>query len=143
MGRLPAAMPRMFSAVGKLRRSDCPPAIRSQAGGLLLTLAAVECHASLGGLAAAPRALLRHLVIITARLAVPTWLETSAGNTAACTAVRGSWQLPPLPEPDPVLARVLADRFGLPPADGGSLNRTNLRWRLTLPLWCRAQTGAW
>jgi hypothetical protein len=133
----------MISAAGQLRRCDCPPAIRSQAGDLLLTLAAVECHASLGGLAAAPRALLRDLVIITARLAGPTCLETSAGNTAAFTAVQGSWQLPPLPEPDRVLARVLADRSGLPPADGGSLYRTNVRWRLTPPLWCRAQTGAW
>jgi hypothetical protein len=28
--------------------------------------------------------------------------------------VQGTWQLPPLPELDQILTRVLADRFGLP-----------------------------
>ena len=113
MGRLPA-MPSMITAVDQLRRSGCPPAIRRQAGDLLLTLAAVECHASLGGPAPAPPALLRDLVIITARLAGPTWLEANADGMAAFTAVQGTWRLPPLPELDQILARVLSDRFGLP-----------------------------
>jgi hypothetical protein len=114
VGRLRAAMPSTISAADQLRRSDCPPAIRCQAGDLLLTLAAVECHASLGGPAAAPPALLRDLVIITARLAGYAWLEANADDTAAFTAVQRSWLLPPLPELDQILARVLSDRFGLP-----------------------------
>jgi len=114
MGRLPVAMPGMISAADQLRRSGCPPAIRSQAGDLLLTLAAVECHASLSGPAAAPPTLLRDLVIITGRLAGQAWLEANAGSAAAFTAVQGSWRLPPPPELDQILARVLSDRFGLP-----------------------------
>ena len=114
MGRLPAAMPGTISAADQLRRSGCPADIRRQAGDLLLTLAAVECHASLGGPAAAPPALLRDLVIMTARLAGPAWLEANAEGTAVFTAVQGSWRLPPLAELDQILARVLSDRFGLP-----------------------------
>ena len=108
------AMPGMISAADQLLRSGCPPAIRRQTGDLLLTLAAVECHASLGGPAAAPPALLRDLVIITARLAGHAWLEANPDSTAAFTAVQGSWRLPPLPELDQILARVLSYRFGLP-----------------------------
>ena len=69
VGRLPVAMPGTISAAGQLRRSGCPPAIRRQVGDLLLTLATVECYASLGRPVPAPPALLRDLVIITARLA--------------------------------------------------------------------------
>ena len=61
----------------------------------------------------APPALLRDLVIITTRLAGHAWLEANADSTAALAAVRGSWRLPPLPELDQILARVLWDRFGL------------------------------
>jgi len=107
-------MPSMLSTADQLRRSGCPSAIRRQAGDLLLTLAAVECHASLGGPVPAPPALLRDLVIITARLAGRTWLEANAEGTAAFAAVQGTWELPPLPELDQILARVLSDRFGLP-----------------------------
>lgn len=114
MGRLPGAMPGMISAVDRLRRSDCPPAIRCQAGDLMLTLAAVKYHASLGGPAPAPSALLRDLAIITARLAGPAWLEANAASTAAFTAAQASWQWPSLPELDQILARVLSQRFGLP-----------------------------
>ena len=114
MGRLPAAMPGTIRAADQLRRSDCSPAICRQVGDLLLTLAAVECHASLGRPASAPSALLRDLVIITARLAGHTWLEANAEGTAAFTAVQASWRLPPLAELDQILARVLSDRFGLP-----------------------------
>jgi hypothetical protein len=114
VGRLPVAMPGMISAADQLRRSGWPPAIRCLAGDLLLTLAAVECHASLGGPAAAPPALLRDLVIITARLARHAWPEGNADSSAAFTAVQGSWRLPPLPELDQILAGVLSDRFGLP-----------------------------
>ena len=114
MGRLPAAMPSTISAADQLRRSGCPSAIRCQAGDLLLTLAAVECHASLGGPISAPSALLRDLVIITARLIGPTWLEANADSTAAFTAVQATWRLPPLPELDQIIAWVLSDRFGLP-----------------------------
>jgi hypothetical protein len=83
-------------------------------GDLLLTLAAVECHASVGGAAAVPPALLRDLVIITASLAGRAWLDANAGSTAAFTALQATWQPPPLPELDQVLAGVLPDRFGLP-----------------------------
>ena len=114
MGRLPVAMPGTISAADQLRRSGCPPAIRRQAGDLLLTLAAVECHASLGGPVPAPPALLRDLVILTARLAGPAWLQANADRMAAFTAVQASWRLPPLPDLDQILARVLSDRFGLP-----------------------------
>ena len=114
MGRLTAAMPGTISAADQLRRSGCSSAIRRQAGDLLLTLAAVECHASLGRPAPAPHALLRDLIIITGRLAGPAWLEANVDSMVAFTAVQGTWQLPPLPELDQILTRVLADRFGLP-----------------------------
>ena len=114
MGRLGAAMPSTISAADQLRRCDCSPAVRRQVGDLLLTLAAVECHASLGGPAPAPHALLRDLVIMTARLAGHTWLEANAEGAAAFTAVQRTWRLPPLPELDQILAHVLSDRFGLP-----------------------------
>jgi hypothetical protein len=114
VGRLPAAMPSTISAADYLCRSARPPDARRQAGDLLLTLAAVECHASVGGPAAVPPALLRDLVIITARLAGREWLDANPGSTAAFTAVQASWQPPPLPELDQILARVLADRFALP-----------------------------
>jgi len=108
-------MPGTISVADYLCRPDCPLQARRQAGDLLLTLAAVECHASVGGPAAVPPALLRDLVIITARLAGRAWLDAHAGSTAAFTAVQASSQPPPLPELDQILARVLSDRFGLPP----------------------------
>ena len=114
MGRLTAAMPGTIGAADHLRRSACPPAARRQVSDLLLTLAAVECHASLGGPAPVPPALLRDLVIITARLAGRTWLEGNPGSTAAFTALQFTWPPPPLPELDQILSRVLSDRFGLP-----------------------------
>jgi len=107
-------MPGTISVADYLCRSACPPAARRHAGDLLLTVAAVECHASVGGPAAVPLALLRDLVIITARLAGRAWLDAHAGSTAAFTALQASWQPPPLPELDQILARVLSDRFGLP-----------------------------
>jgi len=111
--RLPAAMPSTISAADQLRRSARPPDAR-QAGDLLLTLAAVECHASVSGPAQVPPALLRDLVIITARLAGRAWLEADADSAAAFTALQATWQPPPLPELDQILARVLSDRFRLP-----------------------------
>jgi hypothetical protein len=124
--RGPAAMPRTTSAADQLLRSACPPGTRRQAGDLMMTLAAVECHAGPGGPAVMVPALLRDLVIITARLAGRTWLEASADRTAAFTALQATPLPPPLAELDQILARVLADRFGLPPPGGSSLNRTNL-----------------
>ena len=112
MRRLPAAMPSTISAADQLRRSARPPDAR-QAGDLLLTLAAVECHASVSGPAQVPPALLRDLVIITARLAGRAWLAANADSTAVFTALYATLQPPPLPELDQILARVLADRFGL------------------------------
>jgi hypothetical protein len=114
VGRLRAAMPSTMSAADHLRRSACPPDARRQAGDLLLTLAAVECHAATGGPAMVPLALVRDLVIITARLAGRTWLDANADSTASFTVLQATWQPPPLPELDQLLARVLSDRFGLP-----------------------------
>ena len=114
MGQLPAAMPGTISAAGQLLRSARPPDARRQAGDLLLTLAAVECHASVSGPASVPSALLRDLVIITARLAGRAWLEIGTDSATAFTALQATWQPPPLPELDQVLARVLSDRFHLP-----------------------------
>jgi hypothetical protein len=112
--RLPAAMPKTISAVDQLLRSACPPDTRRQTGDLMMTLAAMECHASLGGSAVMLPALLRDLVIITAKLAGRTWLEANADLTAAFTALQVTLEPPPLPELDQILARVLADRFHLP-----------------------------
>jgi hypothetical protein len=82
-----------------------------------MALAAVECHVSAGGPGRVPPALLRDLVIITAGLAGCTWLEAKADSVAAFTELRATWQPPPLPELDHILARVLSGRFGLlPPA---------------------------
>ena len=107
-------MPKTISAADQLRRSACRADARRQAGDLLLTLAAVECHASAGGSALMLPALLRDLVIITARLAGRTWLEAHPDSIAAFTALQATVQPPPLPELDQILARVLSDRFGLP-----------------------------
>ena len=114
MGRLPAAMPNTISAADYLCRFASRPDARRQAGDLLMTLAAVECHASVGGPAAVPPALLRDLVIITGRLAGRGWLEASADKSAAFTALLVTLEPPPLAELDQILARVLSDRFGLP-----------------------------
>jgi hypothetical protein len=113
MGRLPAAMPRTISVADYLCRSARRPDARRQAGDLLLTLAAVECHASVGGPDAVPPALLRDLVIITARLAGRTWLEANPDHTADFTLLQATLQPPPLPELDQILARMLSDRFSL------------------------------
>ena len=69
-----------------------------------------------GGPGRVPPALLRDLVIITARLAGRTWLEARADSMATFTELQASWP-PPLPELDRILARVLADRFGLLPPE--------------------------
>ena len=113
MGRLPTAMPGTISIADYLCRSACRPEARRQAGDLLLTAAAVECHASVAGPAGVPPALLRDLVIITARLAGRAWLDAHADSTAALTALQATWQ-PPLPELDRILANMLSDRFALP-----------------------------
>ncbi|HEX5303109.1 MAG TPA: hypothetical protein VFW50_39560 [Streptosporangiaceae bacterium] len=107
-------MPGTIGAADRLRRAGCPSSAHRQAGDLLLTLAAVESYADLGGLAAVPPALLRDLVIITARLVGRTWLEADADKAAAFTAAQAIWRLLPPPELDLILARMLADRFGLP-----------------------------
>jgi hypothetical protein len=112
MGRLPAAMPSTVSAADYVRRSARPAHDHRHAVDLLLTLAAVESHASAGG-HAVPSALLRELVIITSRLAGPSWLEANADRTAAFTALLVTPEPPPLAELDQILARVLSDRFGL------------------------------
>jgi len=107
-------MPSTICAADHLRRSVRPSDDRRQVLDLLLVLAAVECHASVGGPAVVPRALLRDVVIIIGRLAGRTWLEANADSTTAFTALQVTSEPPPLPELDQVLARVLADRFGLP-----------------------------
>jgi len=114
VGRLPVAMPSTICAADHLRRFVRPSDDRRQVLDLLLVLAAVECHASVGGPAVVPRALLRDVVIISGRLAGRTWLEANADSTTAFTALQVTSEPPPLPELDQVLARVLADRFGLP-----------------------------
>jgi hypothetical protein len=85
-----------------------------------MTAAAVECHASVAGPARVPPALLRDLVIITARLAGRAWLDAHAASTAAFTALQATLQPPPLPELDQILARVLSDRFALPAAEAAA-----------------------
>jgi hypothetical protein len=125
--RCPAPSPQPISCAAPPGRPDT----RRQASDLLLTLAAVESHASVSGPALVPPALLRDLVIITARLAGRAWLETNADSAAALTALQATWQPPPLPELDQILARVLSDRFRLPSptaaasaqVDGGGLGR--------------------
>ena len=123
MGRLPATMHTTITVVDHLRRSDCPADARCQALNLLLTLAAVECHASVSQPAAVPPALLRDLVIITGRLAGRTWLEDNVDRTAAFTALQFMAEPPPLAELDQILARVLWGRFGAALAGGGSPKR--------------------
>lgn len=113
MGRLPARMPSTMNAADYLRRSARPAHDHRYAVDLLLTLAAVECHASVGGHAAVPSALLRELVIITGRLVGHSWLEANADRTAAFTALLVTPEPPPLAELDEILAHVLSDRFGL------------------------------
>jgi hypothetical protein len=107
-------MPSTISAADHLRRSALLSDDRRQALDLLLTLAAVECHASVGGSAVVPPALLRDLVIITGRLAGRTWLDANADRTAAFTALHVTLAPPPLAELDQILAGLLSDRFGLP-----------------------------
>jgi hypothetical protein len=113
MGQLPSAMPSTISAADYVRRSARPAHDHRHAVDLLLTLAAVESHASAGGHATVPSALLRELVIITSRLAGPSWLEANADRAAAFTALLVTPEPPPLAELDQILARVLSDRFGL------------------------------
>lgn len=129
MGRLPAAMPKTISAADYLRRSACPPDAHRQAGDLLLALAAVECHVSVGGPAGVPPALLRDLVIITGRLAGRAWLDANADSMAAFSALLTTRQPPPLPELDHVLAGVLSGRFGPAAAAVGSFNPADPRLR--------------
>jgi hypothetical protein len=94
-------MPSTIGATDDLRRSVRSSDDRGQVLDLLLVLAAVECHAS--------------AVIIIGRLAGRTWLEANTDIAAAFTALQVASEPPPLPELDQVLARVLVDRFGLPP----------------------------
>ena len=112
MGRLPAAMPSTISAADQLLRSALPPDDRRQACDLLMTLAAVECHVSVGGLAVVPPGLLRDLVIMTGRLAGRSWPDADADRTAAFTALQVTPEPPPLAELDQILARMLSDRCG-------------------------------
>jgi hypothetical protein len=108
-------MPKTISAADHLRRSARPPDTRRQAGDLLLGLAAVECHVTAAGPVGVPPALLRDLVIITARLAGRAWLEAHPESVATFTALYATRRPPPLPELDQVLARLLSNRFGLAP----------------------------
>lgn len=114
---LPAAMPGTISAADHVRRSARPAHDHRHAVDLLLTLAAVESHASRGG-HAVPPTLLRELVIITSRLAGSSWLEANADRAAAFTALLVTPEPPPLAELDQILARVLSDRFGLEASEG-------------------------
>ena len=95
VGRLPVAVPKTIIAADQLRRSACPPDILRQASGLLLALAAVECHVSAGGPAGVPPALLRDLVVVTAGLAGRTWLQAKADSVASFTALQATGQPPP------------------------------------------------
>jgi hypothetical protein len=114
MGQLPAAMPKTISATDHLLRSACPANAHRHAVDLLLALAAVECHAGVGGRAIMLPGLLRDLVIITTRLAGRSWLEINADSMAAFAALQTTVHPPPLPELDHILASVLSERFGLP-----------------------------
>lgn len=106
-------MPKTISAADRLHRSACSPDTRRQAGDLLLALVAVECHASASMPAPVSPALLRDLVIITARLAGHAWLEANDDQTAMFTALYATRRPPPPAELDQILARVLSDRFAL------------------------------
>ena len=113
MGRLPATMYKTISVADRLRRSGVPAVDAGQAVGLLRALAAVECHASAGGTALVPPALMRDLVIITGRLAGRTWLAAHADTMDAFAALHSMAEPPPLAELDQVLAGVLSDRFAV------------------------------
>ena len=116
MGQLPQAMPKTISEADHVRRSACRPDIRRQISDLLQALAAVECHFAADGPTGAPAGLLRDLVIITARLVGPAWLEAHAETTAAAfSALHPARQLPPLPELDQILASALSNRFSQAP----------------------------
>lgn len=109
----PVAAPMTLSAVDELCRSAGQPDTRRQAVDLMLALAAVECHATFGP-ACVPPALLRDVVIITAGLAGRRWLAANADGVADFTALAATWQPPPLPELDRILAGLLSRRFRLP-----------------------------
>jgi hypothetical protein len=116
VGQLPAAMPETVRATDQLLRSGCPPEARHRAPDLLLTLAAVECHATSGTAALTLPELLRDLVIRTKRLVGGTWLDAHAEEAAPFTSLRSSLHAPPLAELDRLLVCLLSDRFGLPEA---------------------------
>jgi len=131
MRRLPSTMQNTVSVTDDLLRSGCSDAARRQARDLLLTLAAVECHASTRGPAGVPSSLLRDLVIITGRLTGVGWLEANVDKSAAFTALQFTLEPPPLDELDQILARVLSDRFGTalstPPRALARLGRSALQ----------------
>lgn len=122
VGILAEAMPKTIGAADRVRRSGCPPEVRCRADDLLQGLAAVECYFTAGGAAAVPAGLLRDLVMITAALTDRAWVETHADKTAVFAALHSTWQPPPLPELDQILADALSTQF----AAGGAR-------RLTLP----------
>jgi hypothetical protein len=115
-------MPKTIGTADHLRRSARAPDTRRQAGDLLLALAAVECHVTAAGWVEVLPALLRDLVIITARLVGRTWLETHPESTATFTALYAADRPPPLPELDQILARLLSNRFGLTPPAAAARN---------------------
>ena len=108
MGRMPAALPSTIWALDHLRRSDCPPAVRRYTLDLLLTLAAVECSATVGRPALVSPALLRDLVIIIRKLLAGSgWLQANAGRAAMFNTLLVTPDPPPLAELDQILADVL------------------------------------
>ena len=113
MKQLPVAMPKTIRAIDVLLRSASPADSRNRLLDLLLAAAAVECHVNAADSAEMVPALLRDMVIIATRVAGRGWLEANADTAAAFIALHASLRPPPLGELDDIVARLLADRFGL------------------------------
>jgi hypothetical protein len=112
--RARVALPKAVSAAEHVRRCEhLPDASLSHAIDLVQALAAVECICTVGGPAAVPADLLRDVVLITARLTGPSWLEANADFSPAAdfAALRAAGHRPVLPELDGILAALLWYRF--------------------------------
>jgi hypothetical protein len=108
-------MPKTIGAADHVRRRAHVPDARRRAGDLLQALATVECTFTVDGEPEVLAGLLRDVVIITAKLAGRTWLETNSETPAAAAfvALTVTRQPPLLPELDQILAGLLRSRFAV------------------------------